>query len=199
MVYVHWGMDINVFDFISACSDIHALTALSTLPMVINYLHVPWTVTLKNRLTSIPGYPNRVCKIALTVTYSSSYMISNMLDFTFPTLTSLELHHTCWPGFYFPSTFLTTSLKCLRQLKILDRTLALLPPLLLATTALVDLTLEIETIFSLGSDMSFLSLLQYLPLLCHLDVSVVSNLCGLPIHVIPESVSLAELTSLVTI
>ena len=172
-----------------------ALTALSTLPIIINYPLVPWTVTLKNRLTSTPGYPNRVCKIALTVTYSSSYMISNVLDFTFPTLTSLELHHVELPPSYFPSTFLTTSLKCLRRLKILDGTLASLPPLLSATTALVDLTLDVQTTDSTGSAVSFLSLLQCLPLLRHLDVSVAFHHVH-PIHAIPESVSLAELTSL---
>jgi hypothetical protein len=169
-----------------------ALTALSTLPIVIDYLNVPRTVAIKNRLTSTPGYPNRVCKIAFTVSYTNRDMIPKALDFTFPMLESLELHHPGLPGFYFPSTFLTTSSKSLRQLKIFNGTLASLTPLLSVTTALVDLTLRVDRISA--SRVSLLPLLQCLPFLRRLDVSVTSVFP--PIHATPDSVSLAQLTYL---
>ncbi len=176
------------------------LTALPPLPIVLDYLDVLWTFSLQNRLTSAPGYPTRVCRIAISVTDSKT--IPKALNFAFPILESLELHITGIQRYNFPPIFLMTSSKSLRRLKIRSATLTPLVSLLLATTALVDLTLDINTAVCPLTGMSLLALLRFLPCLRHLDVSVQSYLVP-PIHtvIIPvapvetnDVVLLAELT-----
>ena len=155
------------------------LTVLPPLPIVLHYLDVLWTVSLQNRLTHAPGYPTRVCRIAIAVTDSKA--IPRALNFAFPILESLELHITGIEQYDFPPIFLMTSSKSLRRLKIRTPTLTPLVPLLLATAVLVDLTLEINTVVCPLTGMSLLALLRCLPCLRHLDVSVQTFLVP-PIH-----------------
>jgi len=179
------------------------LRGLPPLPIVVDYFNVAWTVGRlgsENRLISALRYPNRVYKIAVTITFSNHDTITKALDCAFPILEILEFHDTgspACPQFRFPPTFLMTSTKSLRRLKIPRATLTSLPPLLSATTALVDLTLDIDRVFSPPhwKGGSLLALLQNLSHLRHLDVSVrpfyVPHTRGLsPV----KTVSLAELT-----
>lgn len=177
------------------------LTGLPPLPIVVDYLSVAWTfgrLGPENRLISALRYPNRIYKIAMKITLSNCNTITKVLDCAFPTLGTLELHNTSAPGFFFPPTFLMTSTKSLRRLKIPGAILTSLPPLLSATTALVDLTLAIDTIFSSPQGVSLPALLQNLSRLRHLDVSV-RSFHGPHTHAISpvktnDAVSLAELT-----
>ena len=177
------------------------LRGLPHLPIVVDYLRVSWTVGRlgsENRLISALRYPDRVNKIAMKITFSNRNTIARAIDCAFPTLATLELHNTGTPGFWFPPTFLMTSTKSLQRLQIPGATLISLPPLLTATTALVDLTLGIDTIFSPLQGMSLLALLQNLSRLRHLDVSV-RQLYAPHTRAIPPvktngTVSLAELT-----
>jgi hypothetical protein len=177
------------------------LTHLPPLPIIVDYLNrdIVRTVGAQNRLDSALRYPNRVCGIAMAVTFRSCTMIFNALDTCFPTLESLIINNMGTWEFNFPPTFLMTSTKSLRRLKIGVR-LASLPPLLSGMTALIDLTLNIDTIVCPQQDVSLLSLLQSLPWLRHLDLYVRSSRVS-PIHAISahptksnDIISLAELT-----
>ena len=174
------------------------LTGLPPLPIIVDYLDATWTVGSQKHLASALRYPNRVCKVAMKITSSNCNMITKALDCAFPTLETLELHDTGAEGFRFPPTFLTTSTKSLRQLKLPGATLKSFPPLLSATTALVDLTLGIDTIFNLPRGVSLLAPLQHLSRLRHLDVSVETFHVPLTRAISPvkedEVVSLPELT-----
>ena len=133
------------------------LTALPPLPIVLDYLDVLWTLSLQNHSTSASGYPTRVCRIAISVTDSKT--IPKALNFAFPILESLKLHITGIQRYNIPPVFLMTSSKSLRRLKIHSTTLAPLVSLLWAMTALVDLTLDINTVVCPLTGMSHLSLL----------------------------------------
>jgi hypothetical protein len=138
------------------------LTSLPPLPIIINYLHHDafGTVSAQNCFTSVLRYPECVCRIALAVTHESSSTISKALDTHFPTLESLEVDNiSSWTP-YFSPTFMTST-KSLRQLKISAK-LAPLVPLLLAITALIDLTLSINLVICPWQGVSLLALLQ-----CH--------------------------------
>ena len=172
------------------------LAGLPPLPIIVAYhdVSVAWTVGRlgsENRLISALRYPDRVCKIALKITYSNRNTITKALDCAFPSLEALELHNTGVPAFSLPPTFLMTTAKSLRRLKLPGASLTSLTTLLSATTALVDLTLGINTVFSPPQgvlfpslqdlfqpsppqSVSLSSLLQNLTRLRHLDVSVQS-------------------------
>jgi hypothetical protein len=113
-------------------------------------------------------------------------------------LETLELDILGAREFILPPTFLMTSTKSLKRLQIHGAVLTSLPPLLTATTALVDLTLGIDTIFSPPQGMSLLSLLQNLSHLRRLDVSVLLSHAFHTRAIFPTktngTVSLAELT-----
>jgi hypothetical protein len=109
------------------------LSGLPPLPIIVAYhdVSVPWTVGRlgsENRLISALRYPDRVCKIAMKITYSNRNTITKALDCAFPSLEALELHNTGVPGFSFPPTptFLMTTAKSLRRLKIPGASLTLL-------------------------------------------------------------------------
>lgn len=174
------------------------LSGLPPLPIIVAYhdVSVPWTVGRlgsENRLISALRYPDRVCQIAMEITYSNRNTITKALDCAFPSLEALEIHNPGVPGFSFPPTFLMTTAKSLRRLKIPGASLTSLTTLLSATTALVDLTLGVNTVFSppqgvlfpslqdllqpnpSPQGISLASLLQNLSRLRHLDVSVHST------------------------
>ena len=181
------------------------LRGLPPLPIVVDYLNVTWTVGRlgsENRLISALRHPNRVNKITMTISFSNHDTITKALDCAFPTLETLEIHDEgchAFPQFRFPPTFLMTSTKSLRRLKLTGAgaTLTSLPPLLSETTALVDLTLDIDRVFSPPNwkGGSLLALLQNLSHLRHLDVSVrpFSDLHTSAISPV-NNVSLAKLT-----
>jgi hypothetical protein len=145
-------------------------------------------------------YSDRVCGIVLTVATRLKIFIAipKALDICFPSLESLEICNTTRRirEFRLPPTFLMTSMKSLRRLKIPHARLASLPPLLSATTMLIDLALSIDLVIYPQPDVSFLSLLQCLPRLRHFDVTIQG--IHPSFHAIPakmnDPIALAELT-----
>jgi F-box-like len=175
---------------------------LASLPIVVDYFRLDRTARPPERLVSAMSYPNRVCRIVVAVRGAISFdRIFKALDSYFPALESLEI---CDKRIYdsevnlpLPPTFLKTSTKSLRRLELRYVILASLPPLLSAATALVDLTLSVDKIICLQSDVSLLVLLQYLPRLRHLDLSI-THFSVSPIRAIPgnmnDMVSLPQLS-----
>jgi hypothetical protein len=161
------------------------LMNLPPLPIIVDCRDVVWTEGTENRLKSVRRYRNRVCGIAIAATPTSFKLISDALNTCFPILESLELHIN--PGeIRFVPKFLMNSMQSLRRLKIRTANLPSLPPLLSATTSLVDLTLTVDTVVLLSGD-KLRRCLRCLPCLRHLDVCVVQKSDALPVHAMPAT------------
>ena len=101
----------------------NVLMSLPSLPIIVDYLNRDrvWTDGAQNRLKSVRRHRNRVCGIAIAVTFTRFDSISKALDAYFPTLESLELDIQTGIRGCFGPRFLRTSTKSLRRLKINTR------------------------------------------------------------------------------
>ena len=151
---------------------------LSRLPIIVDYSNAFWNAGTPKRFAFALRYPDRVRRIAVQRFPSTFKEISEALDLPFPALESLELHDT---GRHFDAgilvepvflpTSLATSLGSLRHLQLVGARLTSVLPLLPATSALVDLTLDIDKVFCLTTGASLLAHLQHMPHLRNFQIT----------------------------
>jgi hypothetical protein len=124
-------------------------------------------------MVSALKYHDRVCRIAIWGSQKQKDMekICEVLDLPFPMLESLELYNIGSLETFLQAPSLVTSIQSLRHL-LLDRmSLASLLPLLSVTRALISLSLNVDSVFSLTKEASLLTHLQHMPHLRNLQVS----------------------------
>ncbi|KAF8480526.1 hypothetical protein DFH94DRAFT_481290 [Russula ochroleuca] len=119
-------------------------------------------------------YPDRVCSIAIRGPYQ--YEIIEALDLPLPALECLEIDDTTSVGHtYLPmSMSLMTSIQSLRHVRLAGKPLTSFFPILSVTRAIIDLTLNIDTVLCSAKGASLLTHLQYMPQLRNLQVETQS-------------------------
>jgi hypothetical protein len=145
-----------------------ALDRLSHLPIIVDYSYVVWKGGARKRLVSALRYPDRVCRIA-TSGWGLYDRVTEALDRPFPALESLELQHSTSIECALQSPSFISSIQSLRHLRLDGMFLAPVFPLLSITRSLVDLTLNVEKVFSTRGG-SLLAHLQHMPHLRNLEV-----------------------------
>ena len=154
------------------------LQYLSHLPIVVDFSNVAWDASTLKCLISALKYPDRVRRIEVQGShiYEQTERISKALDRSFPALESLRIINFGDPD---PPILLSShfmaSIHSLRRLQLDDqfsRSVSL--EVLSATTSLVDLTLNVATIFSLNGA----SIFTHLQRLSHLRNLQVFSRCG---------------------
>ena len=176
-----------------------ALECFKNLQIIVDYTESTWKASATKRFATALRYPDRVCGIAVRRPEkgSDNLKISKALDLPFPALESLVVDNTrAGPSIILP-TSLTTSIQSLRHLQLINTRLTSLFPLLPVTGTLVDLNLNIDTIYYTTNGGSLLAHLQHMPHLCNLQVTT-QLYCWRPTveKPPPTTVLLAELTSI---
>ena len=150
------------------------LIPLSHLPIIVDYCNVIWNSKTQRQLISAVRYPDRVCKISIRGSEAyeddKSDRVFKVLDQSFPALESLKLDNIFGVKRVLLSQSFMTSIRSLRRLRLDEVCLASLYSMLSVTTSLVDLTLDIDTLFLLTKGATFLTHLQNMPHLRNLQV-----------------------------
>jgi hypothetical protein len=150
------------------------LDRLSHLPIIVDYCKVTWNARTQKRLISALRYPDRVRRISIrgSVAYDDdeSDRIFKVLDVSFPALERLELDNILNVERVLQSQSFMNSIRSLRHLQLDNVCFIPLSSILSVTTSLVDLTLDIETLFLSTEGATFLTHLQRMPHLRNLQV-----------------------------
>ena len=148
-----------------------AIKRLPPLPIIFDYKSGACTYILK-RMVSALTYPDRVCGIAFKVPRVISKELFAAMDQPFPALDSLELDCLHNIDQNFPPPFLTARPPHLRRLKLTNYASTFSCHILSRTVSPVYLSLRVDRIFFSTFEAQFLSHLQGMPLLCHLELEM---------------------------
>jgi hypothetical protein len=121
------------------------LTHLTFLPVIIDYYTEDWDSSMKDHMLSGFKYPDRVCEIRLEGSDAGFDALTSAMDCPFPALEYLEFNFEYTTELEFPATFLRYSAPRLQRLELSGMSLTSLPELLSYTTALVYLSLYLDT------------------------------------------------------
>ena len=150
------------------------LIPLSHLPIVVDYCNVTWNAKTQKQLISALRYPDRVRRISIRGSEAyiedKSDKVFKVLDSSFPALESLELDNIFGVKRLLLSQSFMTSIRSLRRLMLDEVCFGSLYSMLSVTTSLVELTLDIDTLFLLTKGATFLTHLQSMPHLRNLRV-----------------------------
>jgi hypothetical protein len=139
------------------------------LPIIVDYSSVIWKGSAPKRFTSALRYSARVCRIAIRGSNKNPERVAEALNIPFPALESLELHSMTGIERIIRSASFLNSIQSLRHLRLDGFLLTSVLPFLSVTRSLVDLTLNIDKVFS-TKEASLLTHVQHMPHLRNLRV-----------------------------
>jgi len=161
------------------CGRAIAVKNLGPLPRIIDIgsRYDDWTSTTLYRVMAALQYPDRVCRIAISLPEPTSKYKKKLLaamDRPFLALESLELNCKGARDLNFQLPFLSAQTPHLRRLKYTGYTSTLLSHILSHTTSIVDLTLSLDRVFFYpsASGTHVLSHLQDMPFLRRLELEM---------------------------
>ncbi|KAH9974851.1 hypothetical protein BJV74DRAFT_888890 [Russula compacta] len=149
------------------------LTHLTFLPVIIDYYTEGdyWDSSLEDHILSGFSYPDRVCEIHFEGTDYGFHVLTRAMDYPFPALEYLDFYFEDTMELELPATFLHCSAPCLQRLKLSGMSLTSLPKLLSYTTALVYLSLYLDTDYDLLPASFLLTSLRGMRCLRHLELT----------------------------
>ncbi|KAH9066305.1 hypothetical protein EDB87DRAFT_1679050 [Lactarius vividus] len=157
------------------------LSSLPPLPILIDYCVASWTEKEERFALAAIKHCGRVRGIALRRPYKDMAKLLRALSRPFPRLESLEI---CPPNksysrshdhdheLILPTTFLSGSAPCLRQLTLREVVPRCLSPLLSSATGLAELTLTLRVAYTALPDASLIANLQRMSHLRRLELSL---------------------------
>ena len=148
------------------------LTHLPPLPVIIDYYTKGhWDSSIEDHMLSGFKHPDRVCEIRLEGTEAGFYALTSAMDYAFPALEYLVFNFEYTTDLEFPATFLHYSAPRLQRLELSGMSLTSLPELLSYTTALVYLSLYLDTDDDLLPASFLLTPLRGMRCLRHLELT----------------------------
>jgi len=171
---------------------------LPSLPIRIDYSHVTPTNTDVNRAVAALKQRDRMRGIVFKGNDLQLKKVIREMKYPFPELERLEICHALHKYLNLPSIFLRGSAPRLRRLKMCTVPLKSIAQLLSSATALVELSLKIDTIFGPSPTSSLVAYLQAMPCLRWLALTLPSVIYDTRIPTSPKNggkiVTLSKLT-----
>jgi len=169
------------------------------LPIRIDYAYGSPTNNDVNRVVTALKQPDRVHGIAFKGQDSQLQKVFREMKRPFPALERLEIRHSHTEEYLsLPQTFLRGSAPRLRRLKMWTVRLKSISQLLSSTTAIVELSLKIDTVFGPSPTASLVAYLQAMPCLRWLTLRLPIGISPTRIPASPETggkiVPLSKLT-----